>query len=179
MPRKRFDGLEHSATEDSCERLRRTARLSQEADAPRIRAELRANRGNHRRSAAARGTPRLMVGNAAQPAREDAATRGLPRRRLYRDKARGRQERAVQADGPEHTSSPRKQGPIATVVCCCIDGGPSFCDSKPVPPGLRLADPSAARCIDAAASLTPFGRFAPRADVRGCAKQKIVLRASR
>src|SRR6266851_6895326 len=39
-----------------------------------------------------------MVGDVAQPARKDAAARGLSRRRLYRDPARRRQECAVQAD---------------------------------------------------------------------------------
>src|ERR1700733_6014943 len=79
------------------ERLRRAARLSEEADPARFRAALRRDRGDHRCGAAARSAPRLMGGNAAQPAGEDAATRGLSRRRLHRHKARRRQERAVQA----------------------------------------------------------------------------------
>ena len=47
---------------------------------------------------AARVASRVVVGDAAQSAGEDAAARGLPRRRLHRDQARRRQERAVQAD---------------------------------------------------------------------------------
>src|SRR6266852_3198772 len=80
------------------ERLRPAARLSEAADAARIRAELRQDRGNHRCVAAARGAPRVMVGDLAQPAGKDAATRGLSRRRLYRDPARRRERRAVQAN---------------------------------------------------------------------------------
>src|SRR6478735_10392819 len=59
------------------ERLQPAARLSEKADACRIRAELRADRRDHRRGAAARGAPRLVVGDAAQPAGEDAAARGV------------------------------------------------------------------------------------------------------
>src|SRR6202158_2397211 len=88
----------YSATEDARERLRRAARLSEKTEAPRMRAELRSDRGDHRRGAAARGPPGVVVGDVAQPAGEDAAARGLPRRRLHRHQARGRQEGAVQAD---------------------------------------------------------------------------------
>src|SRR6202012_5050579 len=84
-----------------CERLRRAARLSEEAEAPRIRAQLRSDRGNHRRGAAARGAARIVVGDVAQPAGENAAARGLPRRRLYRDPAGRRKECAVQEDKVE------------------------------------------------------------------------------
>src|ERR1700722_20439075 len=86
------------------ERLRRAARLSEEADPARIRAGLRRDRGDHRCGAAARSAPRLVVGNAAQPAGEDAAARSLPRRRLHRHKARGWEEGAVQADEVGATS---------------------------------------------------------------------------
>src|SRR3977135_838043 len=85
------------AIEDSCERLRRPARLSQKAKASRIRAELRADRGDHRRTAAARGASRVVVGDVAQSPGEDAAARGVPGRRLHRHKTGGWQERAVQA----------------------------------------------------------------------------------
>src|SRR5450755_454857 len=85
-------------TEDSCERLRRAARISEEAEAARIRAELRADRGDHRRRAAARGASGVVVGDAAQPAGKDAAARGVSCRRLHRDAAGGRQKRAVQKD---------------------------------------------------------------------------------
>src|SRR5450756_2040200 len=84
-------GLSNCTTEDSCEQLRRAARLSEKAEAARIRAELRADRGDHRRRAAARGASGVVVGDAAQPAGKDAAARGLPCRRLYRDTAGGRQ----------------------------------------------------------------------------------------
>ena len=43
------------------------------------------------------GNPARGV-DAAQPAGEDAAARGLPRRRLHRDATGRREERAVQAD---------------------------------------------------------------------------------
>jgi len=46
----------------------------------------------------ARPTARSWWETLRSPARKDAAARGLPRRRLYRDEARRRQERAVQAD---------------------------------------------------------------------------------
>src|SRR5882762_5621989 len=88
----------NSATGDTRERLRCAARLSEKTETPGIRAELRADRGDHRRGAAARGASRVMVGDVAQPAGKDAAARGLPRRRLHRDPARRRQECAVQAD---------------------------------------------------------------------------------
>src|ERR1700681_958809 len=88
----------YSATEDARERLRRAARLSEKTEAPRIRAELRSDRGDHRRGAAARGPPGVVVGDVAQPAGEDAAARGLPRRRLHRDTAGGWQEGAGSAD---------------------------------------------------------------------------------
>src|SRR5450432_2643529 len=90
--------LGYCTTGDSCERLRRTARLSEKAEAARIRAELRADRGDHRRRAAARGASGVVVGDAAQPAGKDAAARGLPCRRLYRHAAGGWEKRAVQAD---------------------------------------------------------------------------------
>src|ERR1700716_199071 len=86
----------NSATEDTRERLRYAARLSEKTETPGIRAELRADRGNHRRGAAARGAPRVVVGNLAQPAGEDAAARGLPRRRLHRDEAGGWEECEIQ-----------------------------------------------------------------------------------
>src|SRR6202035_1282060 len=85
-------------TEVTSERLRRAARSSEEAEAARIRAQLRTDRGDHRRGAAAGGASGVVVGDLAQPAGKDAAARGLPRRRLHRDKAGGRQERAVQED---------------------------------------------------------------------------------
>src|SRR3984885_1875409 len=78
------------------ERLRRAARLSEEAEAPRIRAQLRPDRGDHRCGVAARRATRIVVGDVAQPAGEDAAARGLPRRRLHRDPAGRWKERAVQ-----------------------------------------------------------------------------------
>src|SRR6266702_8974787 len=77
---------------DRCERLRPAAGLSEEAEASRIRAELRSHRGDHRRRAAAGGAPGLVVGDRAQPAGEDAAARSLPRRWLHRDKAGRRQK---------------------------------------------------------------------------------------
>src|SRR5450756_312780 len=91
-------GLSNCTTEDSCEQLRRAARLSEKAEAARIRAELRADRGDHRRGAAARGASGVVVGDASQPAGKDAAARGLPRRRLYRHAAGGWEECAVQED---------------------------------------------------------------------------------
>src|SRR5882757_6082975 len=87
--------------ENPCDRLRPAARLSEEAKTSRIRAELRTDRGDHRRCAAARGAPGLVVGNRAQPAGEDAAARSLPRGRLHRDTAGGWQEREVQEDEGE------------------------------------------------------------------------------
>src|SRR5450432_2827814 len=110
--------LGYCTTGDSCERLRRTARLSEKAEAARIRAELRADRGDHRRGAAARGAPGVVVGDAAQPAGKDAAARGLPCRRLYRHAAGGREKRAVQADEVRlmpcsiNVVAPGKAGPL-------------------------------------------------------------------
>ena len=46
-------------------------------------------------------------GKPAQPAGEDAAARSLPRGRLHRDPAGGRQEREVQADEGEEVISPK------------------------------------------------------------------------
>src|ERR1700682_558283 len=89
----------YSATEDARERLRRAARLSEKKEAPRIRAELRSDRGDHRRGAAARGPPGVVVGDVAQPAGEDAAARGLPRRRLHRHQAPGPQVGGGQKEG--------------------------------------------------------------------------------
>src|ERR1700704_1208299 len=107
----------NSATEDTRERLRYAARLSEKTETPGIRAELRADRGDHRRITAARGAPRVVVGDVAQPAGEDAAARGLPRRGLHRDPARGWEERAVQEDevgartvAPELPASSRSSG---------------------------------------------------------------------
>src|ERR1019366_4016546 len=88
----------NSATEDTRERLRPAARLSEKTDAPQIRAGLRADRGDHRRGAAARRASRVVVGDIAQSAGKDAAARGLPRRRLHRHPAGGWEKRAVQAD---------------------------------------------------------------------------------
>ena len=48
----------------------------------------------------------IVVGNRAQPAGEDAATRGLPGRRLHRDAAGRRQEREVQEDEGGEIGSP-------------------------------------------------------------------------
>src|ERR1022692_4810125 len=96
----------NSTTEDTSERLRRTARLSEKTDAPRIRAELRADRGDHRRGAAARRASRVVVGDIAQSAGKDAAARGLPRRRLHRHTAGGWEKRAVQADEVARLTSP-------------------------------------------------------------------------
>src|SRR5205823_10542046 len=86
---------------DTGERLRPAAGLSEEAETSRIRAELRTDRGDHRRGATARRAARIMVGDAAQPAGEDAAARGLPRSRLHRDKAGGWEEREVQENARE------------------------------------------------------------------------------
>src|ERR1700752_2845077 len=83
---------------ETSERLRSPAGLFDEADAARTRPDVRADRANHRRRAAARGAARLMVGAAAQPAGEDAAAGGLPGGRLHRDKAGGREKREVQED---------------------------------------------------------------------------------
>ncbi len=73
---------------------------------PEFILQLRADRGNHRRRPAARGASGVVVGNAAQPAGEDAAARGLPRRRLHRDPPCRRQERAIQADEVRKSSPP-------------------------------------------------------------------------
>src|SRR4051794_10153157 len=96
-------------TETARERLLSTPRLPESAKTAGIRALLRTDRGDHRRGVAARGAAGVVVGNAAQPAGEDAAARGLPRSRLHRDAAGGRQERAVQAgevglQAQQHTS---------------------------------------------------------------------------
>src|SRR6187401_1916536 len=84
--------------EDTRERLRPAAGLSEGAEARRIRAELRADRGDHRCSPAARRAARVLVGDVAQPAREDAAARSLSRSRLHRNAAGGWDEREVQED---------------------------------------------------------------------------------
>src|ERR1700751_2569535 len=80
------------------ERLRSLARLPDKPEAAGAGAELRTDRGDHRRCAAARGAARLLVGQTAQPAGEDTAARGVPGRRLHRNASGGRQEREVQAD---------------------------------------------------------------------------------
>src|SRR5438132_12892648 len=98
--------------EGTRERLRSVAGLSEGADARRIRAELRTDRRDHRRSPAARRAPRIMVGDAAQPAGEDAAARGLSGGRLHRDAAGGWQEREVQEDAGEAVSACRS--PVIT-----------------------------------------------------------------
>src|ERR1700709_1172147 len=91
-------------TGDRRERLRSAARLFEEADAARIRAELRADRGDHRRGAAARGAPGVVVGNATQSAGKNAAARGVHGRRLHRDPAGGWQDGAVQEDDGQGSS---------------------------------------------------------------------------
>src|ERR1700761_7071945 len=53
------------------ERLRRAARLSEEADFARIRPQLRSDRGSDRGGAAARRPAGVVVGDAAQSRRED------------------------------------------------------------------------------------------------------------
>src|SRR6266511_4061985 len=98
--------------EGTRERLRSVAGLSEGAEARRIRAELRTDRGDHRCSPAARRAPRIMVGDAAQPAGEDAATRGLSRGRLHRDAAGGWREREVQEGAGEAVSACRS--PVIT-----------------------------------------------------------------
>src|SRR3954471_13522883 len=106
--------------ESTRERLLPFARLPEAPDRAGIHAELRPDRGDHRRRAAARRAAGVVVGDAAQPAGEDAAARGLHRGRLYRDAAGGWPDRAVQADEVEGTissmSSPRRRGPIHTVT---------------------------------------------------------------
>src|SRR5512140_1245607 len=97
-----------TVAEDTIERLRRAARLPEAAETARIRAELRTDRGDHRRRPAARGAAGVVVGDAAQPAGKDAPARGVSGRRLHRDPAGGRQERAVQEDAP--SSSRRTPG---------------------------------------------------------------------
>src|SRR3954465_4971767 len=101
------------------ERLLRLSRLSEAANLAGIHAGLRTDRGDHRRGIAARRATGVMVGHDARAGREDAAARGLHRRRLRRDTPGGRQERAVQADEITgtalSTSSPRRRGPIHAV----------------------------------------------------------------
>src|SRR2546429_3174418 len=92
---------------DTGERLRPAAGLSEEAESSRIRAELRTDRGDHRRSPAARRAPRILVGDAAQPAGENAAARSLSRSGLHRNAAGGREEREVQEDAGEAVSARR------------------------------------------------------------------------
>src|SRR5258705_7511163 len=93
--------------EGTRERLRPVAGLSEGAEASRIRAELRTDRGDHRRSPAARRAPRIMVGDVAQPAGKGAAARSLSRSRLYRNAAGGWEEREVQEDSREAVSACR------------------------------------------------------------------------
>src|ERR1700682_494423 len=102
--------------ENPSDRLRPAARLSEEAKTSRIRAELRTDRGDHRRRAAARGASRLMVGDPAQPAGEDAPARSLSRRRLHRDKAGGREERAVQANEGGEVGLPHNRRVVPRLV---------------------------------------------------------------
>ena len=96
-----------TSIEDTRERLRPVAGLSQGAEARRIRAEFRADRGDHRCRPAARRAARILVGDVAQPAREDAATRGLSRSGLHRNATDGREEREVQEDAGEALSARR------------------------------------------------------------------------
>src|SRR5205823_8243794 len=67
----------------------------------------RTDRGDHRRSPAARRAPRILVGDAAQPAGENAAARSLSRSGLHRNAAGGREEREVQEDAGEAVSARR------------------------------------------------------------------------
>src|SRR5258708_6077685 len=98
MPRSGMPIFGPSTSGDTRERLRPAARLSEEEETSPIRAELRADPGDHRHGAAARGAPRVVVGKPAQPAGKDAAARGLPRRRIYRDTAGGWKDGTVQED---------------------------------------------------------------------------------
>src|SRR6266404_3239644 len=96
MPGKRRTASRDSAIGDTSERLRYAARLSEKAKTPGVRAELRADRGDHRRGAAARGASGVVVGDPAQPAGKDAAARGVPGRWLHRDPAGGWEKCAIQ-----------------------------------------------------------------------------------